>query len=133
MGCVIGRFVSAFKLKRHKVSYAPPNQPVIWIRRDGFAFDAFTEVQQTDDEQREARIDQVERFLTSRLKDGEYHTKTTLDAQLSVMNLVRKDMREALATLIARGRVIEKELPEDRRHGGRVNYLCPCNPAEIGE
>lgn len=132
MGCAIGRFVSAFKLKRHKVSYAPPNQPVIWIRRDGFAFDAFTEAQQTPDEQREARIDQVERFLTSRLKDGEHHTQNTLIAQKSVMGgIPRDDLREAISTLLARGRVIEKELPKELRHGGRKFYLCPSNCAEV--
>lgn len=126
-GCTISGFATAFKLHRHKISHAPPNQPAIWVRREGFRFDAFTELQRTPEEREKAQMDQVELFLASRLKSDEYHTRRSLEAQADKLSMRRGELRAAIETLAARGRLVESDLPETLRQGRRKAYLRPVN------
>lgn len=124
-GCYAATGASLIKLRRHKISYAPPHLPTIWIRREGWSFAGYLEVARTEAEVLEAQIDQVERFLASRLAAGEYHTVRSLEAQAKIIDMSRADLRIAIETLRARGRITEKDLPLERRHGRRSRYILP--------
>jgi hypothetical protein len=126
-GCIPGSSSSVFKLHRHKLSYAPPNQPTIWVQRDGFAFEHFIEIHQTAEHRDIAHRDQLERFLDSRTRSGEYHTSRTLDEIYQSIHMSRKEGRAALAMLKAQGRVFDIPLPRDSRQGRKQTFLCPLD------
>lgn len=126
-GCVVSEHATLFKLQRHKVSYAPPNQPTIWIRREGFAYEAFTEMTRTPEERAAAQANQVERYIISKLEAGEYHTRRSLDDQCEHMGLTRRQIRAAVSTLEAQGRIYDAELPAEKKQGSRQTYLCPAD------
>jgi hypothetical protein len=134
--CVADDDAAIFRLERPKLSYAPPNLPTIWIRREGFGYEHFAEYRLTPEQAIAARVDQLERFLASRVKadPAEYHTQKTLEAQAAVLGMSRAEIREALGLLQARTRVINAPLPQQLRQGGRQTFLCPVNLAkDFGE
>lgn len=110
-------------LARPKLSYAPPNLPLIWIRRIGFEFQYFAETQVSRDDHRRALADQLERFIESELKFGRKHTKATIETSLDSMT--RAEIRAALNMLFVQGRIVEMDLPKADRQGGRKTYLAP--------
>jgi RecA-family ATPase len=130
-GCTPGPEASLTILARAKLSYAPPNPPLIWIRREGFAFAHFTEEPKPAPEDlRAAQADQVERFIRAELERERRYTQTTLEAVAGIMSLTRQTLRQALAELRISGRVIEAPMPKEQCQGGRKTYLCPAdNPA----
>jgi RecA-family ATPase len=128
-GCTPGTTSSVVKLHRHKLSYAPPNLPTIWIQRDGYEFEHFLELKTTPEQQAAAQQDQLERFLESRVKDGEYHTTRTLDDTYKSIQMSRGDGRAALAILKAQGRVLDVPLPKDKRQGRKQTFCCPVELA----
>lgn len=127
IGCHPGPGVSISVLARAKLSYAPPHLPRIWIRREGFRFEHFTEAPRLAPEvQRAAHADQLERFLSHELSQGRHHTQTTLEAYADQLGMTRTTLRAALTELRVSGRVIEQPLPQDQRQGGRKAYLHPA-------
>jgi hypothetical protein len=126
-GCIAAADAAVFRLERPKLSYAPPNLPTIWIRREGFGYEHFAEYRMSPEQATAARVDQLEQFLLSGINavQPDYHTRTTLDGQLEALSMSRAELRAALGTLLARGRVVEAPLPAERRHGGRQTFLCP--------
>ena len=118
-------------LARAKLSYSPPNLPLIWIKRTGFAFEHFTELQRSAEEIADAKADQVERYLISQHNQGRYWTKRQLeDADLGMS---RRELRAAITALEVAGRVVPGTLPAALRQGSRQTYLRPINCAEISE
>jgi hypothetical protein len=130
--CVANDDASIFRLERPKLSYAPPNQPTIWLKREGFAYDSFAEYRLTPEQATAARVDQLERFLAwcPKAPQPEFHTRNTLEAQTTIIGMTRAEIREALGILQARGRVVEAPLPQAMRKGGRQTFLCPANLAK---
>lgn len=130
-GCTPAPEASIVILARAKLSYAPPNLPLIWLRREGFAFAAFTEEPKPAPEDlRAMQADQVERFIRAELERERRYTQTTLEAVAGIMSLTRQTLRQALAELRISGRVIEAPMPKEQCQGGRKTYLCPAdNPA----
>jgi hypothetical protein len=122
-GCTVTPGSSITILARPKISYAKPNLPLIWIKRTGFKFEHFTEVQQTKHEAESAAADQVERFIVSELQQGRKHTKKTLESALEG-TLSRNQVRKALDALIVSNLVIMPELPKDEQQGARKRYLA---------
>ena len=116
--------VSVMLLARPKLSYAPANPPLIWIRRAGWAFEYFTERFVSEKEKDRARLDQVERFLRSEEKAGVRHNKNSLDAVYKNIGLTRTEMRNTVSLLIAGGRIIETDLPEEEQTKSRKTYLA---------
>lgn len=113
-------------LARAKLSYAPPDLPLIWIKRTGFRFTWARETAPTADEARAIRAERLLGFLGAELAAERYHTRTTLDAQAPATSLrSRAEVRQALADLEAAGRVVETELPAALKRGGRQRYLKP--------
>lgn len=125
-GCVAGPGAHIAVMARSALSYAPPDLPLIFIRRVGFQYEAYIEPPRPTLEQaRGAQADQLERFLAAQLSAGKYHTLTTLDTATGI-DMSRADRRTALNELRAAGRVVDRELPSDRRQGGRKTYLHPA-------
>jgi RecA-family ATPase len=125
-GCTPAPEASIVILARAKLSYAPPNLPLIWIRREGFAFAHFTEEPRPAPEDlRAMHADQVERFIRAELERERFHTQKTLEEQAGIMGLARQAIREALSELRISGRIIDAPMPEGLRHGGRKSYLSP--------
>ena len=108
-------------LARPKLSYSPPNLPLIWIKRTGWAFEYVTEIIISDEEKEKSLFDQVERFLHSEVMAGVHHNKTSLDT--AVPGVVRAEARRVINQLIARGRVMEIELPKNEQVKSRKTYL----------
>lgn len=125
-GCTPAPEASIVILSRAKLSYAPPNLPLIWLRREGFAFAHFTEEPRPAPEDlRAMHADQVERFIRAELERERFHTQKTLEEQAGIMGLARQAIREALSELRISGRIIDAPMPEGLRHGGRKSYLSP--------
>jgi len=126
-GCTPDGEASITILARPKLSYAKPNLPNLWIRRTGYTFETFTDIQISKEERDEAILDQVERFLASEVQQGHRHNKTSLET--SVPNLKRSEVRMAIAVLMAHGRIIEVDLPAEEIRTRRKTYLT--TPAEF--
>ena len=108
-------------LARPKLSYSPPNLPLIWIKRTGWEFEHVTEIKLSDEEREKALFDQVERFLHSEVTAGVHHNRTSLET--AVPGVVRAEARRAINQLIARGRIKEAELPKHEQAKSRKTYL----------
>ena len=132
-GCLPGPDASITILARAKLSFAPPNLPLIWVRREGFAFTAFTEQPKAAPEVlRAAHADQLERFLLGEVEQGRRYNATTLGTMSDRLGMTRDGIRHALAELKVSGRVVDEPLPPELRHGGRQTYLSVrVNPAEV--
>ena len=132
-GCTQGPEVGISILARPKLSYAPPNLPLIWIRREGFAYEYFFEAPpQAPEVIRAAKADQLERFIISQLDmdPPRRHTQTTLEAIGGTIDLPRQEIRAALTELRVSGRIVDMPMPKDQCKGGRKTYLAPpINPA----
>lgn len=105
----LGKDSSAFRLERPKVSYAPPNQPPIFVRRTRYAFESVRALQpRTEAEQDEATGEQLARFLISSAEKGLRWTVASLEAA-PPGSLGRNEVRRGLAWLEARGRLLRPE------------------------
>ena len=129
-GCTDGPGVAIFRLDRHALSYAPPDLPVIWIRREGYRFEHFCELRQTPEQRADAQMDQLERYLTEQHRQGAYWTKRALESNTRAIGMTKRDIAAALSNLEATGRVFDAELPASHRQGGRTHYKCPANCAK---
>lgn len=127
-GCTPYDETSIAILARPKLSYAPPNLPYLWIRRTGHTFVTFTDIQISQEERDEEILDQVERFLASEVQQGHRHNKTSLET--SIPNIKRSEARKAISQLMARGRIIEIDLPPKEQKNSRKTYLAVS--ADIG-
>lgn len=122
----IGPQTGVITYSRAKMSHCPPNQPVIWIARNGFDYQWAEEYTLSTEQEAAANANQVLQFLRSQLNEGRYHTRRSLEAgPLSALGMTRKALREALAELEVANRVVEDELPEELRQGGRKHHLRP--------
>lgn len=122
---------SVMILYRAKLSYAPPNQPPIWIRRRGWTFEWAVEPKQSPDEAKAARADQLLRFIESELAKDRHHNKTTLREQGDSLGMTKRQIEQTIVELTIGGLLVSHTLPPERRQGGRKEYLAP--PAHIGE
>lgn len=129
---------SGFILARSKLSYVAP-QPVLWIRRRGYAFEYFTETKRTRADIADDDADKVLKLITNELKAGRKYSAATLEPQAKAeIGLSRARVRAAIGRLEASSQIIDTPLPEAERHGARQTYLNPVsippnNPAEFGE
>ena len=98
------------------------NLPLIWIKRTGYVFETFTEIKISREESKCAIADQVERFIGAELKMGRKHSRRTVESAID--SLTRAEIRKALDSLIVQGRIIERDLPKDKRIGQRKTYLA---------
>jgi RecA-family ATPase len=122
--CVRDDETSLAILARPKLSYAPANLPLIWIKRTGWAYEAFTEYRLSAEERKTALYDQIILFLKAEIKASHYHNKTSLET--AIPNVKRADAREAINMLMAMGRIIEIELPKEKQVTRKRFYLAPA-------
>jgi hypothetical protein len=121
IGFALGPDETGIVLVRAKLSYAPP-QPQIWLKRRGYAFEHFIATRPDPEAEARVRAHQVHRYLIDQLASDSRHTKKTLE---ETGIIPQAKLRAALASLIAAGRVIYAELPQELRHGARKDYLHP--------
>jgi RecA-family ATPase len=127
-GCTPAPEAGITILARAKLSYAPPNLPLIWIRREGFAFAHFTEEPKPAPAERRAlQADQLERFIRAELERERRHTQTSIEAGADTLGMSRQAIRAALAELRISGRLADAPMPKDLCHGGRKTYLAPVD------
>ena len=112
---------------RPKLSYAPPNLPLIWIKREGFRFEWAEHLQRSDKEIRAEQAEQILRFLASEIRLERFHTKTSLRSQTTALSMSQHQIRDALDELVIANRLVTQPLPKQYRHGGRKEYLCPAD------
>ena len=126
-GCHADPESSITILARPKVSYAPPNQPHIWIKRTGFGYEHFYSAKQSPEEKMEAKADQLLRFIESRLRRDppERFTSTTLSAQMDLIGMTRAEIRASIGLLMARNNLIEVRISEQKGAGRHPLYLYP--------
>jgi RecA-family ATPase len=116
---------------RAKLSYCPPNLPLIWVKRDGHLFTWMTDSQRPPEIARRERADQILRFLASELKASRYHTKNSVREQTTVLKMSQHQIREAVEELFVSNQVLLRPMPEHLRHGRRTDYLCPCEVSHV--
>ncbi len=136
--CTIEADAHLSVLARAKLSYAPPNLPLIWIKRQGFTFEHHLALDVNPEDARQARADQVERFLISELGIANHYTNRDLENSLDRLDgMKREHLRSALTDLAVMGRVVDADLPAKEKKGRRQTYLhpvnCAENPGAIGE
>jgi RecA-family ATPase len=108
-------------LARPKLSYAPP-QPDILICRKGYGFQAFNVTTRTKAEALEATCEQVLRALEHDLARERHHTQNSLQAL--DLGRTRAEIRDAVSTLLAQGRIEHENVPGKPSRGAR-KYLRP--------
>ena len=64
-------------------------------------------------------------LLTSQLEKGVYHNKKSLEGLAPESNISRQKMRDALAFLLASGRVEERQKPGQEGKKRATKYLHP--------
>jgi RecA-family ATPase len=116
-------------LARPKLSYAPPNLPLIWIKRTGWNFEHMTEIPVSDEQREKALFDQIERFIHSEVRACHYHSKKSLEESMMSFGVPRKSVRGAIERLMAYGRIIMDELPTEKQQGAWKTYLNISNVA----
>ncbi len=132
-GCIPGAGVSVTILARPKLSYAPPNLPLIWIRREGFDYHWFTGEPEDKKTSVKANATLLLSFLVEEFRFKRYHHRTSLDDSFPVINMTRADGRSALNELIVSQKVVEMPLPASQRYGARKTFACPEScAAEFG-
>ena len=130
-GCTTGDGVSVTALARAKLSYSKPNLPLIFIRRQHYQFEHFTQApKKTKVELSSAHEDQLERFLTSEVGQCRHHNKKTLEEISDTLDMTRAEIRKALTSLVLSGRIVDTPLPANLRQGRKQTFLCPANIAE---
>lgn len=107
-----------------KVSYAPPQEPIYMVRK-GFTFRQLLGVQPGKEPSLEAYANQMWQLLTSQLEKGVYHNKKSLEGLAPESNISRQKLRDALAFLLASGRVEERHKPGQAGKGRLTKYLHP--------
>lgn len=110
---------------RAKMSYCPPNLPLIWIKRDGYRFEWSIEQPVSASADRAMRADQVLRFINSEVKANRLHTKSTLRDQTEQLGMTQREIVKAVTELEVSGRLIDADLPPEQRQGRRKTYLRP--------
>jgi len=121
-------------MSRAKLTYAPPNLPMIWIARDGFMFSYALDERQDPKALFNKRVNTVLRFITEKLEDGLYPTKSMIEGFYPTMGMKRAELREALNELELSGRLVKLVVPAGAKKSGPQDYLCPKNLArEINE
>jgi RecA-family ATPase len=126
-GFEIGPDDAGILMSRPKISYASP-QPNIWIRRRGWTFEWAIETRETAEARTAADATAVAAFLADELIHGRRYTANTLELS-GKTKLPRARLRAALATLETSGRLEERALPAEERHGKRKTYLHHRQPA----
>ena len=61
--------------------------------------------------------------MASQEAAGVFHSKNSLELTSQTIGMTRRALRNAIAQLIGEGRIVEKDLPEDQRRGGKKTYL----------
>jgi regulatory protein RepA len=115
-------------LARPKLSYAPP-QPDILISRKGYCFAHTSRLEQTKAQELAAHCDQVAQFLTAELAKDSRHTQNSLMAAGEILDLSQHQVRAAVATLLANGRIEHADMPGKIARGPRT-YLRPIAVSE---
>lgn len=112
---------SGFVMARAKLSYAPP-QPNIWVIRTGWTFSYIIEQPRNPEAVRSQDAETVADFLINEFAHGRRYTANSLELCGST-GLSRARLRAALAVLETLGRIEERDLPDDQKHGRRKTYL----------
>lgn len=93
-----------------KLSYAPPQSP-IYIRRRGYAFHHQRATPTNPAESAERRIDALWQFMCEEYDAARRHTGNTLEACTEALGMSRQQVRDAVATLKTRGRIVMSGRP----------------------
>ena len=108
-------------LARPKLSYAPAHLPFVWIRRTGWTFESFGDVRMSPEAVAEKLDNKILSFLASEVAAGCRHNKTSLET--AIPGMARTLARRTIAQLMARGKIIEADLPPDEQKTRRKTYL----------
>jgi hypothetical protein len=134
--------ISVLMLERPKLSYSPPNRPRIWIKRHGWRFTHLIDDPDTAIPPRQRRADAVEEFLRLEVMFGQvpdvtgaqvdpmtgYWTAKKLSRNEKVQGLLKltqNQIERAVDDLKDDGRVVDRDLPAQLRHGQRQTHLFP--------
>ena len=116
---------------RPKLSYCPPNLPLLWIKREGYEFTWVADQQRPPEVARKERADQLVRFLRSELRAQRYHTKNSVREETIALGMSQRQIRESVEELFVANRLMLRPMPESLRHGRRTDYLCPIEDAHV--
>lgn len=123
-----------YRLHIAKLTAARAAWERVWIVRQGFAFSWQADVLVTPQQRRNAAAEddtqKVLDYLRKRREADAVYTITELEAEAATIGMGQKRIRAAVRRLRERDLLVEKELPEDARKGGRKTYLEPV-AAEI--
>lgn len=119
---------SAVRMVRPKLSYAAP-QPDILLARKGFTFVHSSPMERDPTGMLNTYCEQVVRFVHTEIEAGHFPSKNSIEA---AKIMPRTFLRDALATLLARGRIEYVKVNGAQR--GARQYLRPvASPGSTGE
>jgi RecA-family ATPase len=114
---------NVFQLHRAKCTDAKPWRDPLWMLRRGFRLDAVDVRQPSAEDRRKGEIDKLVTFLRAETKAGTRHTRNTLDRARDRLEMQRNQIRDVIDRALDSRKVIERDLPEEERKGGRKTYL----------
>ena len=126
-GLTVGPNTSITVLARPKLSYAPPNLPLIWIQRNGFRFEHVVQPTPTPEQGAQTRRQKVLDYLRDKLEEGVRLSKGKLEDRYEEVGVSRDKLRAAVDDLLAGGQVRWEDLPQGERQGGFKQYLHPTH------
>lgn len=108
-----------------KMTYGPRPDDLYIVRR-GFRFEQATPAKQSPEQRRDAQAEQVLQFLRDQARQGNRYSAGLLEDSRDALGLSRKDIRAAVAQLVATGRVV-------RATGPRNSQWLDPEPASVAE
>lgn len=108
---------------RPKMTFTPPQSPIYIVRR-GYQFRKVRPITFSADDRRKSLADQLLRFIESELGSGKRYSRNDLENLLQTLNMKRTEVREAVTTLEAEGRI---------RHEGKAGQKVVLVPVTLAE
>lgn len=115
---------------RPKITWAPPNQPPLYLKRKGYLFERFDSISNARSAhvQLERNVEEVFAFLRTKISEGVRYSRTSIE-DADVLK-TRQARRAAVRHLIANGRIAEEATPAGAR--GRPLKLLAIAEGQIG-
>lgn len=114
-------------LRLHIAKLTDAKRPAapFWIRREGWRFDWIVPREDDPAEREAAALRELCEFVRRAAESGVRHTSRSLEAAFEPGDCIksRKDLRKLLHVALERGHLVERELPQTERKGGKTYYL----------
>lgn len=115
----------ALRIHFHKVSYAVRPKAPIWFLRSGWGFTVFDGAKSDEKLDHQRDMARLCGYLASKLKEGIYYSKSSLEDASGDLGLTVKRIRQLVSGSVQNGELIYLDLPPELKHAKFQQYLAP--------